>query len=267
MNREEFIKEMKQGYRLEPGVYGKILDASMKSRNWTEQSMIIMEELAELSQQVSKGARGEHDPYDLILEMADVVACLDMLMTHYEITEEELERALAVKSVYIGKKLGLIDGEKNGLELDIQDLEFNIGDKVITVDGDEGHIVDICKCDQCEKRGFYEPEWENERTCEINNITVYEARNGFKGYHKIGKYTFHALEKKEPEFEYPSESLMITRLRVFCGAHTMCGACPLYDEFCRHHKNTLGFRFMTSKVSTADLYRMYRAMMESKEKK
>ena len=108
MNREEFKEAMQKDWSADWDLYRKVLDASMKSRDWTEQSMIIMEELAELAQEVSKGARGELDRYGLILEMADVVSCLDMLMAHYEITDEELNKASMVKSKCIGKKLGVI---------------------------------------------------------------------------------------------------------------------------------------------------------------
>lgn len=193
MDRDEFIREMRRDYRLEPGVYEKILDASIKSRDWTEQSMIIMEELAELSHAVSKGARGEPDRYNLILEMADVVSCLDMLRIHYGITYEELESALAVKSVYIGKKLGVIGGE-------------------------------------------------GEESSQLNKVMA--KRWG----------------TKTPEA--PSEIIMINRLRVFCANRESCIGCPLHNDFC-WGKDLLNRRLGLFKVSTADLYRMYRVMNKS----
>ena len=44
-----------------------------------------------------------------------------------------------------------MNNKKNGL--------FNIGDEVITYDGRKGKIVDICHCEGCKRRGFYEPKF------------------------------------------------------------------------------------------------------------
>ena len=44
---------------------------------------------------------------------------------------------------------------KNGLA-----CGFKVGDKVITSTGKVGTITDICTCDKCKERGFYEPKVE-----------------------------------------------------------------------------------------------------------
>lgn len=276
MNREEFIRKMKIRQDTNWALYHQTLEAGLKAHDWTEQSLIIMEELAELSQAVSKGARGDLDRYNLIEEMADVIACFDFLQKHYKITDDELEKALTIKTKYQAKKLGLIEEAEDSVQslnaamtkrwgtetpeapgcVDLMSYEFNIGDIVITTDGGVGEIVDICKCDACKTRGFYELIWVEENEPGQQWITLYDAKNGFKDYHQIGKYIFNKLEKK-PEVEYPSENAMVNSLRVFCGDRMSCICCPLHKEFC-WGEDILTRRLAVCKVSTADLYRMYR---------
>lgn len=73
------------------------------------------------------------------------------------------------------------------------EYEFKVGDKVITTYGEVGHIVDICKCESCVERGFFEPVWVEETTGEKRYITNWEAENGFNEYYQIGEYTFNKL--------------------------------------------------------------------------
>ena len=42
------------------------------------------------------------------------------------------------------------------------DYEFAIGDKVITIYGVVGHVIDICRCDRCLERGFRELTWSSD---------------------------------------------------------------------------------------------------------
>ncbi|MCB4887348.1 hypothetical protein KZO96_05650 [Bifidobacterium pseudocatenulatum] len=61
------------------------------------QSVVCMEECAELIQAVSKRLRGKPDPEDnLAEEMADVVICLQIM---YDITDEELGEWVEGKTV------------------------------------------------------------------------------------------------------------------------------------------------------------------------
>ena len=70
---------------------------------------------------------------------------------------------------------------------------FKVGDKVITDDGRVGQIIDICTCDQCQERGFYEPEveFDDGRT---DYITVSNKKNGFRSFYKIGDHIFGNLD-------------------------------------------------------------------------
>lgn len=74
--------------------------------------------------------------------------------------------------------------------------EFKIGDEVIDVDGDHGRIIDICTCDQCKERGFYEPIWQSDVTDSEMYISNFEAEHGFPSYYQIGKYKFGELDRE-----------------------------------------------------------------------
>lgn len=78
-----------------------MMDKAERSAVWHEsverfgtrlQSVVCMEECAELIQAVSKRLRGKSDPDDnLAEEMADVYICLGMLRDMYGVTDERLE--------------------------------------------------------------------------------------------------------------------------------------------------------------------------------
>lgn len=76
------------------------------------------------------------------------------------------------------------------------DYEFEVGDRVFTVYGEVGLITDICTCDSCKKRGFYEPTWINEDSGDERYITNWEAETGFSEYRQIGKYKFDNIFAK-----------------------------------------------------------------------
>lgn len=75
-----------------------------------------------------------------------------------------------------------------------QDYIFNVGDEVITVEGEKGTIVDICDCSECKRRGFLEPIWENDDGDKLC-ISNHEALEGFYAYYKIGEYRFSPFNK------------------------------------------------------------------------
>lgn len=75
------------------------------------QSVICMEELAELTQAISKQVRASSDdryafinPSNLIEEMADVTICLDTLKEAYCISDEELNAMIAYKEKRIRER-------------------------------------------------------------------------------------------------------------------------------------------------------------------
>ena len=76
------------------------------------------------------------------------------------------------------------------------DYEFAVGDKVVTIYGEVGHIIDICRCDRCIERGFYEPTWKIDDSGDVDWITINDAERGFDDFYQIGKYRFgHTFNK------------------------------------------------------------------------
>lgn len=118
MQREEFIRRYdatKQTEKLTPDncyqlvmEYLKVSDPSVLAiDNDDEQKAstqvnnnlkyVIMEELAELSQQVSKDLRGKGDKVCILEELADVAINVKIAQKLYGISDEKLERAMTVK--------------------------------------------------------------------------------------------------------------------------------------------------------------------------
>lgn len=71
---------------------------------------------------------------------------------------------------------------------------FKVGDKVITADGRTGTITDLCTCDRCKERGFYEP------TVDFGDYTDYimtsDKNDGFKSYYQIGDRVFGNINEE-----------------------------------------------------------------------
>ena len=77
------------------------------------------------------------------------------------------------------------------------DYEFAVGDKVVTIYGEVGHIIDICKCRKCVERGFYEPTWKIDDSGDVDWITINNAERGFDDFYQIGKYRFsHKFDRE-----------------------------------------------------------------------
>lgn len=72
---------------------------------------------------------------------------------------------------------------------------FKVGDEVITDDGRVGTITDICTCDRCKKRGFYEPIVQMKIGSQVY-ITDTDKENGFISYYKIGDRIFGNIDDK-----------------------------------------------------------------------
>lgn len=74
------------------------------------------------------------------------------------------------------------------------------GDYVETSDGRVGYIKGICRCEECMRRGFYEPT-VHFTDGEEDAITKYEAENGFKGYKRIGRWEAEDKSQNLKEIE------------------------------------------------------------------
>ena len=83
----------------------------------THLRILAMEELAELQQAIAKNLRYESGLTNVIEEMADVIVMLEYLRMIYNITGEDLARALNVKKDRMKNNLDNLynrRGDKNG---------------------------------------------------------------------------------------------------------------------------------------------------------
>lgn len=69
------------------------------------QSIVVMEECAELIQAISKELRGKSDKKHLAEEMADVYICLVLLKRMYEITDSDLQEWIDFKQKRAVKRM------------------------------------------------------------------------------------------------------------------------------------------------------------------
>ena len=91
------------------------------------------------------------------------------------------------------------------------EYEFCLGDTVITTDGIVGKIIGFCHCDECRKRGFLEPFWEDEESDQF--ITKFDAETGLIGFHRIGKYPLYPFDKGWIEGEIEKLNAELVRFR------------------------------------------------------
>lgn len=116
MKLKEFKRLMKDDKIVDTVITNidEIYTASINCCSKEVKCMVIMEELAELQQVVSKFARGELKDMDMLLEeMADVMISIDMLERMNRINDNTLLHALAVKLYREGVRRGVIEGEKS----------------------------------------------------------------------------------------------------------------------------------------------------------
>ena len=100
------------------------------------------------------------------------------------------------------------------------DIQFHEGDFVESSDGKIGYISSICHCDECKKRGFFEPTitYSDGTTDYISNYSIKSVPFDYK---QIGTQKFStedvlrsrvvALEKENKELKEKVDNLTIQR--------------------------------------------------------
>ena len=75
----------------------------------------------------------------------------------------------------------------------ITDIQFHEGDFVESSDGKIGYISSICHCDECKKRGFFEPTitYSDGTTDYISNYSVKTVSSAYK---PIGTQKFSTVD-------------------------------------------------------------------------
>ena len=73
--------------------------------------------------------------------------------------------------------------------------DFKVGDQVITSTGKVGTIIDICTCNKCKDRGFYEPVVKVEIGNGLILITDNDKRVNFRSFYKIGDHIFGNIDE------------------------------------------------------------------------
>ena len=104
------------------------------------------------------------------------------------------------------------------------DIQFHEGDFVENKDGKIGYISSICHCDECKKRGFFEPTitYSDGTTDYISNYSVKTVSSDYKqiGIQKFStedsientlKNRIAALEKENKELKEEVDNLTIQR--------------------------------------------------------
>ena len=100
------------------------------------------------------------------------------------------------------------------------DIQFHEGDYVENSNGKIGYISSICHCDECKKRGFFEPTitYSDGTTDYISNYSVKTIPSDYKqiGIQKFStedvlKNRIAALEKENKELKEEVNNLTIQR--------------------------------------------------------
>lgn len=145
MDRNRFIQCMKSNVELSDKERRRIIRKSVESQPWKLKCTIAMEEFAELTQAISKQIRGYDNRIGLLEEMADAYICLEFLKSIFDITPEELQKAMDVKL------LGVSHLEESGL-MCMGTLMLRCSRQKISVMPSATAVVTSGECLKCAKR-------------------------------------------------------------------------------------------------------------------
>lgn len=122
MDRDKFIKRLETASEeIDKDYYSTMMERIIIYNGYGNLSqntnlVIAMEEMAELSQEISRKLRGrETSNIGILEEMADVIICIDVLRRIFNISDSDLNKALNVKLDRFNKKIK--DSGKYSLEV------------------------------------------------------------------------------------------------------------------------------------------------------
>lgn len=112
---EMTVNDSKRFHFLMHEIDARINNETMDRYGIKMQSLVAMEELAELQKAISKLVRNSEEKtkslefkglrHNLIEEMADVIICLDQLKEYYNINHAEIQSSIASKQARQAKRL------------------------------------------------------------------------------------------------------------------------------------------------------------------
>ena len=113
----------------------------------------------------------------------------------------------------------------------ITDIQFHEGDYVENSNGKIGYISSICHCDECKKRGFFEPTitYSDGTTDYISNYSVETVSSDYK---QIGTQKFSTediLKNKIAALEKENKELTEKVNYLTDRNHELLSLCCFYD--------------------------------------
>lgn len=113
----------------------------------------------------------------------------------------------------------------------ITDIQFHEGDYVESSDGKIGYISSICHCDECKKRGFFEPTitYSDGTTDYISNYSVKTVSSDYK---QIGTQKFSTkdvLRNRITALEKENKGLKEEVNHLTKRNHELLDLCCFYD--------------------------------------
>lgn len=122
MNRDDFVNQMDNilAGNVEPIIYEEqinVIRDSIKKLDEREKDpfsgfyniIIVIEELSELTKELTKALRDKGSVVGIVEELADVSLGIDYIKEVFDITDKELEYARSIKIAELKKKLFLGD--------------------------------------------------------------------------------------------------------------------------------------------------------------
>ena len=111
------------------------------------------------------------------------------------------------------------------------DIQFHEGDYVENKDGKIGYISSICHCDECKKRGFFEPTitYSDGTTDYISNYSVKTVSSDYK---QIGTQKFSSedvLRNRIDSLEKENKELKEEVNHLTERNHELLNLCCFYD--------------------------------------